>query len=59
MFASSFTINTIDNINLRDERYDFNLGDIKMKASSASSLDEVIVYAEKPLDRKYRWKNNL
>ncbi len=49
MSASGFATNTIDSINIRDERYDFNLGDVKMKPSSSSSLEEVIVYAEKPL----------
>ena len=38
----------IDSIYLREERYDFNLGDIKLNISSAAS-SEVIVYAEKPL----------
>lgn len=39
---------TLDSIWLRDERYDFNLGDIKIGAAG-TSLGEVIVYAEKPL----------
>ena len=39
---------TLDSIYLREERYDFNLGDIKLSAAS-SPLDEVVVYAEKPL----------
>lgn len=38
----------LDSIYLREERYDFNLGDIKLNISSAAS-SEVIVYAEKPL----------
>jgi hypothetical protein len=38
----------IDSIYLREERYDFNLGDVKLNISSAAS-SEVIVYAEKPL----------
>lgn len=38
----------IDSIYLRPERYDFNLGDIKLN-DAASALNEVIVYAEKPL----------
>lgn len=38
----------IDSIHLRPERYDFNLGDIKLNDASGS-LNEVIVYAEKPL----------
>ncbi|RYY46391.1 MAG: TonB-dependent receptor, partial [Chitinophagaceae bacterium] len=38
----------IDSINLRQERTDFNLPDIKM-TRSASEMESVIVYAEKPL----------
>ena len=38
----------IDSIYLREERYDFNLGDVKLSLSGAAS-SEVIVYAEKPL----------
>lgn len=38
----------IDSIYLREERYDFNLGDVKLNISGAAS-SEVIVYAEKPL----------
>jgi ferric enterobactin receptor len=38
----------IDSIYLRPERYDFNLGDVKLN-DAASTLNEVIVYAEKPL----------
>ncbi len=38
---------TLDSIYLRVERFDFNLGDIKLKA--AGELEEVVVYAEKPL----------
>ncbi len=43
-----FAVTNIDSIHLRPERYDFNLGDIRLN-DSASSLMEVIVYAEKPL----------
>jgi len=39
---------TIDSIRIRPERFDFNLGDIKL-SRKASELDEVVVYAEKPL----------
>jgi len=39
---------TLDSIYLREERYDFNLGDIKLNVSG-SAISEVIVYAEKPL----------
>ena len=37
----------LDSIYLRAERFDFNLGDLKLRSSD--SLEEVIVYAEKPL----------
>lgn len=40
---------TIDSIYLRSERFDFNLNDIVLKLSNGKSLDEIIVYAEKPL----------
>ncbi len=39
---------TIDSIHMRSERFDFNLGDIKL-TQKASELSEVVVYAEKPL----------
>ena len=38
----------LDSIFLRMERYDFNLGDIKLK-ESINNLNEVVVYSEKPL----------
>jgi len=38
----------LDSIHLRAERFDFNLGDLRLKNRS-DSLEEVIVYAEKPL----------
>ncbi len=38
----------IDSIHLRPERYDFNLGDLKLKPKQ-NELAEVMVYAEKPL----------
>lgn len=38
----------MDSIYLREERYDFNLGDVKLNISGSAS-SEVIVYAEKPL----------
>lgn len=38
----------LDSIHFREERFDFNLGDVKMYPS-ASDLETVIVYAEKPL----------
>ena len=39
---------SIDSIYIRAERFDFNLGDIKI-SQKATDLSEVIVYAEKPL----------
>jgi hypothetical protein len=38
----------LDSVFLRNDRYDFNIGDVKMKAQN-NLLNEVIVYAEKPL----------
>jgi outer membrane receptor protein involved in Fe transport len=38
----------VDSIFIREERADFNIGDLKLSKSS-SDLDIVIVYAEKPL----------
>jgi ferric enterobactin receptor len=43
-----FNATTLDSIHVRAERYDFNLGDIKLSKVSAQ-LEEVVVYAEKPL----------
>lgn len=43
-----FATMQLDSIYLRADRYDFNLGDIKLNDSSAA-LNEVVVYAEKPL----------
>jgi ferric enterobactin receptor len=37
----------LDSIYLRAERFDFNLGDLKLKSSD--QLEEIVVYAEKPL----------
>jgi len=39
---------SIDSIKIRSDRYDFNLGDIKL-SQKASEMAEVVVYAEKPL----------
>jgi outer membrane receptor protein involved in Fe transport len=39
----------IDSINFRTERNDFNLIDITLKPRSTDNLEEVIIYAEKPL----------
>jgi len=38
----------IDSINVRAERFDFNLADIKLSTSS-KELESVVIYAEKPL----------
>ncbi|MDB5229380.1 MAG: TonB-dependent receptor, partial [Chitinophagaceae bacterium] len=46
--AVGYSTFTLDSIQVRPERYDFNLGDILLH-SHANILDEVIVYAEKPL----------
>jgi ferric enterobactin receptor len=46
--AAGYKNLSLDSINIRAERYDFNLGDVKLTAAS-SDLTEVVVYAEKPL----------
>lgn len=46
--AVGFNTLLLDSINVREERYDFNLGDLKLN-SSASPLTDVVIYAEKPL----------
>ena len=38
----------IDSIHIRAERFDFNLGDIRI-SQKATDLSEVVIYAEKPL----------
>jgi hypothetical protein len=43
-----YTVMKIDSINVRAERYDFNLADIRLSAKS-SDLETVVVYVEKPL----------
>lgn len=43
-----YKTSVIDSINLRADRYDFNLNDIILKASN-DQLAEVVIYAEKPL----------
>lgn len=40
---------TIDSIHVRADRYDFNLNDLALKQPSDQQMDEVVVYAEKPL----------
>jgi hypothetical protein len=39
----------VDSINVRTERYDFSLNDLVLKLNVTAELEEVIVYAEKPL----------
>jgi hypothetical protein len=39
----------IDSINFRTERFDFNIADIVLKPGNSEQLQEVIIYAEKPL----------
>ncbi len=46
--AVGFANFSLDSIHIRADRYDFNLGDLKLNYTS-SALEEVIVYAEKPL----------
>ena len=46
---AGFQTLSIDSISFRAERFDFNLNDLVMKARLSQQLDEVIVYAEKPL----------
>ena len=40
---------TIDSIHFRTERFDFNLTDIVLKPKSTELLEDVVIYAEKPL----------
>lgn len=40
---------SIDSLYFRDERYDFNLNELTLKAGQQSNLEEIIIYAEKPL----------
>lgn len=44
-----FQVLRIDSIYFRADRMDFHLSDLVLKSKSTSSLQEVIVYAEKPL----------
>ena len=39
----------IDSIYVREERFDFSLNDLILKLNVTAELDEVVVYAEKPL----------
>ncbi len=40
---------TLDSLHFRTERSDFQLNDLVMKPRSQSGLEEIIIYAEKPL----------
>jgi hypothetical protein len=40
---------TMDSINFRTERFDFNLTDITLQPRTTDNLETVVVYAEKPL----------
>lgn len=46
--AIGFNTFQLDSIHLREERYDFNLGDLKINPSS-NLLTDVVVYSEKPI----------
>ncbi|HAI83375.1 MAG TPA: hypothetical protein DCL43_06890, partial [Chitinophagaceae bacterium] len=46
--AQSYAVLVIDSIFLRDDRYDMNIGDVKLK-QQANQLEEVIVFSERPL----------
>ena len=46
--ASGLASITIDSLHVREERYDFNLGDILLKPK-LTDMQEVVIYAEKPL----------
>ncbi|RYZ20831.1 MAG: TonB-dependent receptor, partial [Sphingobacteriales bacterium] len=39
----------IDSIHVREERFDFSLNDLVLKLDVTAELEEVVVYAEKPL----------
>jgi outer membrane receptor protein involved in Fe transport len=39
----------IDSLHFRTERYDFNMNDLVMKSGGKDQLQEIVVYAEKPL----------
>ncbi|MFM2363842.1 MAG: hypothetical protein RLZZ316_2744 [Bacteroidota bacterium] len=39
----------LDSIYLRADRYDFNMADLVLHLASSASLEEVVVFAEKPL----------
>jgi hypothetical protein len=39
----------MDSIHFRTERFDFNLNDLVLKHANESKMEEIIIYAEKPL----------
>lgn len=45
----SLQTKTIDSLYFREERFDFNLPDLVLKPKVQNDLDEIIIYAEKPL----------
>lgn len=44
-----FQLLTIDSINIRAERTDFNLPDLVLRSKTSENLQAVIIYSEKPL----------
>ncbi|MFL5773965.1 MAG: TonB-dependent receptor, partial [Flavisolibacter sp.] len=46
---TGFQVLIMDSINIRADRYDFNLNDIILKPAASEKLEEVIIYSEKPL----------
>jgi hypothetical protein len=42
-------VKMIDSLYFRAERFDFNMNDIVLQQKTSSNLEEVVVYAEKPL----------
>ena len=40
---------TLDSIYFRSERFDFNMADITLKPKSNEMMEDVVIYAEKPL----------
>lgn len=45
----SFQPLVIDSLHFRTERFDFNMSDLVMKTGAKDQMQEVVVYAEKPL----------
>lgn len=44
-----FSAVTLDSIYIRAERFDFNMNDITLATGSSNTMEQVIIYAEKPL----------